>query len=787
MKRLLLPLISGIFIAGQVNAFLVKNIKLEGLQRISPGTVYQHFPISANDDVDKKHLASAVKTLFKTGYFSDIQLAHDGDTLIVQLTERSTIGRIDITGNKIITKENLKKVLRQTNMAEGDIYMPATLTAIRQELEKQYVSQGRYTSSVETKVVPQPNNRVFISIKINEGEVAAIQKINIVGAHAFKEKTLLDALQLKTKNWASWIRGDNKYSKEKLAGDIEILRSYYMDHGYVKFQITSTQTSVTPDKKHIYITINIDEGAQYKLGKLTLTGNLIFPEAEIKKLITIKSGETFSRKNITDIADNISSKLGEKGYIFADINPIPDIDEKTKTANITFSVDPGKQVYVRRINFTGNTRTRDEVLRREMRQLEASLANKDDITNSTDHLNRLGFFKNIDLKTTPVSSSSDQVDLNYNLEEQHSGSLMGSLGYSQSEGLLLGASVTENNFLGTGNAVSIAASSSKFERNYEFSYDNPYYTVDGVSRGFDLFYNTTNYKKSETTNYNINRLGADVNFGYPISDISRLSFSLGFTNTSIKEGDNAAYIVKEYLKKHGKKYNTITPKVGWYQSKLNYGIFPTAGHEQTLSLEVGHPGKTSQAFYKLNYVGTYIHPLNDSFSVKFHGHTGYGNTFNSKGLPFYENFFSGGLGSVRGFSYQTLGPQALRKVETTDNNKGKSTSDTYDPIGGNVVADGTIALIFPVPFVKDKRSMQGSLFLDGGNVWSTKCSKDKQNGKPIIINCKRPNLAKLSYSIGIGIDWLTPIGQLSFNLAKPIKKEKTDKKQTFQFNIGKTF
>ncbi len=789
MKRLLLPLVSGLFITSQVSALVVKDIKLEGLQRVSSGTVYQALPISKGEDVDSQHLADAVKTLFKTGYFTDIKLEHDGDTLIFKFTERATIGHIEITGNKIVNKDNLKKILRQVHLAEGDMYMPATLTEIQQELKKQYVSQGRYNASVETEVTPKPNNRVFISIKVNEGTVTKIQKINIVGAHAFSQETLLDILQLKTKSWTSLLSGSDKYSKEKLAGDLETLRSYYMDHGYIKFQVISKQTSVTPDKKYVYITINIDEGKQYKLGALKLAGNLIFPESEIKKLITIKPGKVFIRKDIMNIADKITDKLGDRGYIFADVNPVPDIDEKTQQANITFFVNPGKQSYVRRINFIGNTRTRDEVLRREMRQLEASLANKSDIANSTDHLNRTGFFRNIDLKTTPVDSSSDQIDLNYNLEEQNSGSLMGSLGYSQSEGFLLGASVVQNNFLGTGNAVSLSASTSKSERNYNFSYDNPYYTVDGVSRGFDLFYNTTDYKKSDITNYNIDRLGAGVNFGYPVSDISRLFFSLGFTKTTVKEGNHPAYFVQKYLKDYGKQYDTFSPKMGWYQSKLNYGIFPTAGHEQVFSLQLGHPGKSSQAFYRLNYDGLYLHPLNDSLSIKLHGHAGYGNTFKGKGLPFYENFFGGGLGSVRGFSSQGLGPQALRKEDVTPaNDKNKVLKDAYDPIGGNIVADGSVGLVFPVPFVKDKRSMQGSLFLDAGNVWSTKCTKYKTaDGKDYVINCRRPGFNSIDYSVGVGIDWLTPIGQLSFNFAKPLKKQKTDKQQIFQFNIGKSF
>lgn len=796
MKRLLLPLVSGMFIAGQAHAFIVKNIKLEGLQRVSSGTVYHALPIAVGDDVDSQRIAQAIKALFKKGYFSDIQIDRDQDTLVVKVKERAAISEITVSGNKIIPKDSLKRVLKQANLAENDIYVPATLTAIRKEIENQYVLMGYYSASVATKVRSESNNRVSISIEIREGNPVTVAKINILGAHAFSQKTLLDLLQLKIKNWLSWATGDNKYAKEKLRGDTEILRSYYMDHGYINFQITSTQVSVTPDKKQVYITINVNEGHRYKLGKLTLGGNLILPEPEVKKLITAKTGETFSQRNITDISDSIANKLGEKGYIFADVNPIPDIDEKNDKVDITFFVNPGKQVYVRRINFKGNTRTRDEVLRREMRQLEKSLANKSDISNSTEHLNRVGFFKNIDLKTAPVSSASDQVDLNYSLEEQDSGAFMVNLGYSQNEGFLLGASVSHANFLGTGNAVSLGASTSKYERNYSFSYDNPYYTVDGVSRGFGVYYNTVNYNKSSITNYDTNQIGGDVNFGYPVSDDSRIFFSLGLSKTQIKAGNQPAYVVKQYLDKNGKDSTKLSPVIGWYKSKLNYGVLPTAGHDQSVSLELSVPKKSSQAFYKLNWKGQYLYPLNSTFSLQFRGHAGYGNGIGKRGLPFYENFLAGGLGSVRGFSYKTLGPQALRKVviegEIKKDKKQivqskQSTSTTYDPIGGNITADGTVALLFPMPFVKDKRSMQGSLFLDGGNVWSSVCKSDTVDGKKMLINCRRPGFNSISFSAGFGVEWLTPIGQLSFNFAKPIKKEKTDKQHIFQFNIGKSF
>ncbi len=781
MKRLLLPVVSGILLATQANAFVVKNISLEGLQRVSSGTVYNSFPINIGDDIDSSQLANAAKSLFKTGYFEDIHLARNGNTLVVRLAERPTINDIKITGNKAISTDNLKKGLKQAGLSDGDIYKPATLKEIQQELEQQYVSQGKYSAYVNAKVTPLPRNRINIELTINEGKNASIRGINIVGIHAFNQEDLLDLFQLKSRHWSSWIKGDDKYSREKLAGDLERLKSYYMDRGYINFKVDSTQVSVTPDKSQVYITVNINEGARFKVGKIKLSGNLVYSEPEIQKLISIKTGETFSLQKVTKISDEISNKLGDKGYIFANINPIPEINQKKHTVNLTFFVTPGRKVYVRYINFIGNTRTRDEVLRREMRQFEGALASNVKIKDSTDHLNRLGFFKNVNSRSVPVQGSDNQVDLNYDVEEQSSGSLVASIGFSQVDGLLLGGSINQQNFLGTGNSVNLSAQTSKYTKNYQFSYNNPFYTVDGVSRGFNLYYNTTNYNKIDVTNYNLDRLGGDIQFGYPVSDISRLSLALGAEQTSVKEGNTPAYFIQDFLNKHGKSYNTFTSTLGWSQSKLNYGLLPTAGYAQSASLQVAVPG-SSQTFYKLNYTGQYLHQLSDNFSLRFHGHLGYGDGLNSKALPFYENFFGGGTGSVRGFEYGTFGPQALQ------------TDGKRDPIGGNAVADGGVSLLFPLPFLKDKRSAQASLFMDMGNVWSTHCSDrtvsatDPHNaGQAYSTNCHRPDLSSLRYSAGIGLTWITPLGPLTFSLAEPLKKGKTDSSQVFQFSLGTTF
>ena len=781
MKRLLLPLVSSILIAGQAHAFLIKNIRLDGLQRVSAGTVYNAFPVVVGDDVNKQQLAEAVRSLFKIGYFEDIRLSRDGDTLVVKLTEYPTINEIKIEGNKAISTENLKKGLKQSGLSEGDIYKPATLEEMRQALEQQYVSQGRYNASVEIKVTPQPRNRADILLKINEGKTASIKGINIVGTHAFQQKELLKLFQLRVSAWNTWLSSDDKYSREKLSGDIERLRSHYMDRGYINFQILSSQVSVTPDKSQIYITINIDEGGLYKIGKIKLAGDLVFSEQEIRELITIKTGDIFSRSSITETEDAIAGKIGNKGYIFANINALPEINNKTHMADITFSIMPGKQIYVRHINFHGNTRTRDEVLRREMRQFEGSLANNLTIKDSTARLNRIGYFKDSHVKTTPVPNTDNQIDLNYSVEEHNSGSLVGSIGFSQIDGFLIGGSINQANFMGTGNAVSLSASSSKYTHSYNFSYNNPYYTTDGVSRGFNLYYNATDYNKIDITNYNLDRFGGDMSFGYPITDTSRLSLSLGAEKTQVKQGNTPAYFVEAYLKKNGSSFDTLSSSIAWSESELNYGLLPTAGHSQSANLTLALPG-SSETFYKLAYTGQYIKPLGRSFSFKLHVRLGFGHGFSSD-LPFYENFFAGGFGSVRGFEYGTLGPQALQH------------DGDRDPIGGNAMASGGIALLFPLPFIEDQRSVQTSLFIDTGNVWSTYCNDDvvqgdasvPNAGKKLISNCNKPRLDDLRYSAGIGLTWLTPLGPLTFSLAKPIHSDKTDKSQVFQFSLGNTF
>ncbi|CAM3688984.1 outer membrane protein assembly factor BamA [Parendozoicomonas haliclonae] len=776
MKRLLLPLVAGSMLAGQASAFVVNDIRLDGLQRVSAGTVFNILPIAIGDDVSGTQVADAAKALFKTGYFQDIQLGRDGDVLVVTMVERPSISKIEIEGNKAIKTEDLLNGLKQSGLAEGEIFQQATLEAIRMELERQYVAQGRYGARIEADVKPMPRNRVGVTIKVKEGKVSTIKDVNIVGASVFDREELLELFELKKSNWLSWYSSDDKYSREKLSGDLERLRSYYLDRGYINFNITSTQVSITPDKEGVYVTVNVDEGEKFTVKGVKLAGDLAVERGEIEPLLLVKDGQTFSRQLMTTTEELITRRLGNEGYTFANVAGIPKPNADDNTVDITFFVEPGRRAYVRRINFTGNVKTEDEVLRREMRQMEGASANTAQIEQSKARLGRLGYFKQVDVETVPVPGTSDLVDVNYTVEEQPSGSITASLGFSQSDGLILGGSISQDNFLGSGNKVALSLNTSDTRKLYSFSFNDPYYTVDGVSRGYSLYYSETNYKDSDISNYNVDTMGADVNFGYPISEISSLRFGVGIDNNKLKEGTDPAREVQQFLAREGDNFTNFTGNIGIYQSTLNNGLLPTRGWSQSLSAEVTIPGSDLR-FYKLNYRGQYFQPLTKSLTLRLATRLGYGGAYgDTTRLPFFENYYAGGFGSVRGYKDNTLGPRALQ------------VDGDYDPLGGNVLVEGTAEVLFPLPFIKDQRQLRTSAFFDMGNVFSTDCDTSKDSsGKPYATSCYKPDLQELRYSVGVGLTWITPMGPLTFSLAKALKTGEDDETQVFQFSLGTPF
>lgn len=787
MKRLLLPAVFAALMTAEVHAesFTITDIRVNGLQRVSAGSVFGALPLNVGEQVDDRRLVEATRALFRTGFFQDIQLGREGGVLVISVVERPTISAIELEGNKAIKSEDLLKGLQQSGLAEGEIFQRATLEGVRNELQRQYVAQGRYSAEIETEVVPQPRNRVSLKIKINEGSVAAIQHINVVGNTVFPDEDLLNLFELKTTNLFSFFRNDDKYAREKLSGDLERLRSYYLDRGYINMDISSTQVSITPDKKHVYITVNIDEGEKYTIREVKLAGDLKVPEEDVRSLLLVKEGQVFSRKVMTNTSELITRRLGNEGYTFANVNAVPEPHDEDNTVSVTFMVDPGKRAYVNRINFRGNTKTEDEVLRREMRQMEGGWASTYLIDQSKTRLERLGFFKEVNVETPQVPGTDDQVDVNYTVEEQPSGSITASVGFAQNAGLILGGAISQNNFLGTGNKVSIGLNRSEYQTRYNFGFVDPYWTEDGVSLGYNAFYRTTDYDDLDVdfSSYSVDSLGAGVNIGYPISETARLTYGLSVQQDSIDTGVYTVDEIFDFIEQEGDSYLNFKASVGWSESTLNRGVLATRGHSQNLTFETTLPG-SDLSFYKLEYRGQLFKPLTDNYTLRFHTELGYADSFGSTSeLPFYEHYYAGGFGSVRGFEDGSLG---ARSTPSTGQNPGTELDPDQDnlPFGGNVKIIGGAEMLFPLPFVQDQRSLRSSVFWDVGNVFDTNCSSAQEARNDESCDIDFSNMAS---SVGVGLTWITAMGPLSFSLAMPVMKPEEADTQVFQFSLGQTF
>ncbi|WP_240618432.1 outer membrane protein assembly factor BamA [Halomonas heilongjiangensis] len=760
----------------QAEPFEVSDIRVEGLQRVSAASVFNAFPVSARDRVDDRELAEATRNLFATGLFEDIQLARDGDVLIIQVVERPTITRLNITGNRQIGDDELREGLEQAGLAEGQVLQLSTLEEIQRELEGVYQGQGRYSATIDASVEEIDEGRVQVDIDINEGAVAKIRQINIVGNRDFDDETLRDVFELNDRpgRLFGWFSRD-EYSREALSGDLERLRSFYLDRGYVNFAITSTQVSISPDKSQIFITVNVDEGRQYRLGDIRFVGDLKIGEREARDLLQVESGEIFSRSDVTASSEALRSRLGAEGFAFANVDGVPEIAADGETVDLTFRVDAGQRAYVRRINFIGNTTTQDEVLRREMIQLEGAPASTESISQSRQRLERLGFFRQVDVETQPVAGESDKLDVTYTVEEQPSGSVSASIGFSQSAGVIYGAALAQNNFLGTGNRVNIGAQRSDTFTSLNFGFTDPYWTLDGISRGYNLFYRETDYEDSDISTYSTDAYGGGINFGYPINELTRLNFGASVEDLTVKTYSDTSQEIQQYVEDQGADAQSLKLTASWTRNNLNRGIMPTAGNYQRLSLESAVPGSDAE-YYKLRAEARQLFPLTEAhdWALKFSGEVGYADSVGSDPYPFYENFFAGGLGSVRGFTANTLGPRTTPPAEG-----GRDRT-----LGGNMMMQGSAELLFPLPFIEDRRSMQTSLFLDAGNTFLTDCYAT-QDGTS---NCSSGvDLGELRYSVGIGLSWLTPVGPLTFSIAEPLNDESGDDTQFFQFSLGQTF
>ena len=759
MKQLLIGLIVLFLMTSTVSYaddFQVSDIRIEGLQRVSAGTVFAALPISVGDTADDTTVREATRSLFRTGYFADVIMARENGILVIGLVERPAVTEINIEGNKAIETDQLMDALRDNGLAEGQIFRQVILEGMSQELQRQYVSQGRYGALVQTEVKELPRNRVAVNIDIDEGDVAKIRHINIVGNSNFAEPTLLEQFEQNRTGWLSWITSDDKYSREKLSGDLETLESWYLDRGYLKFQVLSTQVSVSPDKESVFITINVDEGDVYTISGIDLAGDIIIPEIQARALVLLREGVIFSQALMTASSDYITRRLGNEGYTFAEVEGYPEIDEDTKTATVTFLVKPGMRAYVRRIEFRGNTKTADSVLRREMRQMEGGSANNALIEMSKVRLERVGFFKEVSVENIPVAGTNDQIDVVYTVEEQPSGSVGANLGYSQGYGLQLGANLTENNFFGTGKQVGVGINKSAYQSSLNFSYSEPYFTVDGVSAGYSIYLRETDYSKLRLQPFSQNTKGASVTWSYPVSEVQRIGFGFTFEELELDLGDyTSSPVIEDFVAANGDWFRSLNFNINWVKSTLNRGIFATRGTSQRLGIDLAMPGSGLE-FFKLTYKATHLRGLTRDFTLKLKADLGYGESFgDTSQMPFFKNFYAGGATSVRGYQSSSIGPK---------NSLGQS-------LGGKRRMLSQAEIIFPLPGLNLDKSMRFAFFVDGGAV----------------TNHFEDGVDEMRYSTGLGFNWYSPVGPMRFNFAKPLNAKATDRTEAFQFTLGTGF
>ena len=806
MKQIKLVLIS-LLLSTQLLAFdefLVSDIRIIGLQRVSTGSIFNVIPISVGDKIDSRKSNDIVKSLFSTEQFDDIQIGKDGNTLIITVTERPSISAIDISGNKALKTEQLMESLDGVGIKEGEVYKRSTLEKVKSELVRSYASNGRYGAGVEIEEVIKPRNRIEINIEVDEGKSATIKKINIIGNEIYTNEELIDGFELSEGSFFSFLANDNQYSREKLKGDIETLESFYRNRGYLKFSIESSQISLSRDKKSIFITFNINEGDKYKINDVDVVGDIAFAEAIYKDIIESLKDTTYSQAQITGIEEYFINILGNRGYAFAEVAGNPEIDEENKEVKLIFSVQPGNRTYTRKILFTGNDITQDQVLRREMRQFEGAWTSDNAIEAGKVRLERLGYFKEVNVETIPVPGTDDQIDIIYNVEEETTGSIGGNIGYSDF-GLMLGFNLQEQNFLGSGNTVGIGINKNIYSEMYNISYMNPYATRDGVSLGYNLYFRETDYGEFNVANYLTNSNGFGAQFGYPISDITRLGFNITYDKTDIDVGSLPAREIYDFVSAEGNIFETLSAQLSWQRVTLNRGLFPTDGASTVLSFSSTIPG-SDLSYYRLNVRQRYYQPLTQNLVFGFQGELGYLNAYgDTEETPFFQNFYAGGPRSLRGFESNTLGPRSTDapcyefnyaegtcpnlldidgdgELDTPYYNPYANQTSRYRdaPIGGNIKIEGSLQLIFKLPFIEDQRSLRSAFFFDFGNVFSDNC-------KEYQINCSEPSIDDLRYSYGVGITWITGFGPMSLAIAKPTNAGPRERTEEFQFTVGNVF
>jgi len=761
-KKLIVGLVATLF-AASVSAFdpfVIKDIRVEGLQRTEAGTVFSYLPVKVGDTINDDKASQTIKTLFLTGFFKDVRLEIEGNILVVVLEERPVISAVDFVGMKVFEKEQILKNLKEVGLAESRIFDRALVDKAERELKRQYLTRGYYAAVVKTTVTPLERNRVGLNFNIEEGEIAKINQISIIGARAIPEADLLELFELRTPNWLTWYTKNDQYSKQKLSGDLENLRSHYLNRGYLESTIDSTQVSITPDKQDIYITVNVSEGDIYTVSSVKLAGDLLLSEDDLKNLVMLRPGEIFSREKLTESTKLISERLGNDGYAFANVNAAPEIDKNKHEAAFTIFVDPGRRVYVRHINITGNTRSRDEVIRRELRQIESSWYDGEKINRSRTRLDRLGYFEDVTIETPAVSGATDQVDLNVSVKDKHTGNIMLGAGFSSAERFVVSASVQQQNLFGSGKTVGVQLNTSRINKVYSVSYTDPYYTIDGVSRGFDIYKRDTDTSSITAVGaYRSNSIGGGVRFGLPIAEDDYITAGFSVDSTLLKVDSFSPVRYQEYVNQFGSSNTTVLATVGWIKETIDSRLYPTKGYSNRLVGELSLPGG-SLRFYRGTYQHQHFVPLAwlmRGSTVMFNGEVGYADGYSGRQLPFFKSFYAGGIGSVRGYDSSSLGP-----IDPL----------TTERLGGNRRIVGNAEYLFPLPGSGMDKSMRMGFFVDGGQVWG---------------QGEKMSLTDLRYSAGIALSWSSPMGPLKFSFANPLNKKPEDRIQRLQFQMGSTF
>jgi len=767
-KILLLILLtfSGLSIS---STWVIEDIRISGLQRVSAGSIFAEIPYSIGDSIGQDEIVELSKAIFSTGQFDDINIGRDGNALLINLTERPTIDEILIEGNEAIKTDNLLDGLQNSGIFEGALFKRSVFENLSSELERQYVSQGKYGASVNVSSEQLPRNRVKLSVDIEEGETAELNSINIVGNKIFSEEELKKVFKLRPRTWLSIFRTNTPYSKENLRGDLESLESFYKNRGYLNFSVNNSIITISENKQELFITVDIFEGEIYKINEVSIAGDIPIDEQVLESLIFLENNSIFSQELITFSEDSINNLLNNEGFLFSEVSGnIRSVDDNL--VDVIFFVEPGQRTYIRNINFAGNERTHDIVLRREMRQMEGAWASNSLIERSKLRLDRLGFFKQVDFEKIPVSGEKDKVDIEFTVEEEFSGSIAGSLGYG-AYGFSLGANYSESNAFGTGNSIGVGINYSDWQTNLSFNFFDPYFSPDGVGLGYGAYLRSSDYSNFNISAYNTESFGGSVQFVLPINEISQLSLSVALDQTDLQSDFLSSRQLLDFIASEGSKFETLTLGASWSRNSLNRGLFPTAGTLNVISASVAIPG-SSLTYGRLSHRFKYFRPLSNNFIFSIRTELGglfaYGDT---ETAPPYENFYAGGLNSVRGFEQNSLGPRAVYDNFFSGYNR---------PVGGTYSLEGGFDLIFPIPFLEDTRSVRSSVFLDYGNVFSEEC-------KSYETNCSEFDLSELRYSLGLGVTWITALGPMSFAISSVFGDDELDETETFQFEIGNQF